>query len=492
MRNIELVNNTGGSISDLLKGSGGAISVESSSNVLVEHNSMAGLTLEGATSGITIRDDQLTGAGVVIADATTGLLVTGNTLQSVAVNDIAQGTITNNTINGGGIVITATFTGSIDHNLIQGAEYGVALFASAPLNSNRIFNNAIGIVDFVNSLTTGLGFLTGATPNLIIGNDTGVQLNGVMQGQIISSNGLGLSPGVGVIGVGVLGGASLDSANLIVNNAMGVSFSGEVRFNRIGRNQHSIVPQNGQLIDHNVFFDNNTANLETQGTQGVQIVDNSFYSTSQNNVMIDGGSSDIQVLNNVMWAKAEYDLDIADNSRSGFFSDYNDLYTTGSGKIVHYLVDFTDILDWQDAFNRFDLHSIGTTVVNPTGAAAVCRCVAWRLPRVFSSRRTALDQPDGRDRRSGAGYRAARLLSESAYQSLVRVRRHRLERKCRRWDAVVQSGGVRWVELFLLGCGRVGICAADDHPQQHDEHGSDLRRASDRPPRIPPIRARLS
>ena len=343
-------------------GAGGAISLDSSSNVLIEHNIMAGLTLQGATSGITVRTNQFTGAGIVIADGTTGLLVTGNTLQSVAINDASQGTIANNNIDGGGMLINATFTGSIDHNLIQGAEFGVALFASAPLNGNRIFNNTIGVVDFVNSATAGLGFLPGATPNVIIGNGTGVQLNGLMQGQIITSN------IVGVTGTGVLGGTSLDSANQILNNTTGVSFAGEVRFNRIGRNQHSIALQSGQLIDHNAFFDNNTANLETLGTHGVQIINNSFFSTSQNNVLVDGGSNDIQVLNNMMWAKAGYDLDVVDNSRTGFFSDYNDLFTTGTGKIVHYLVDFQDILDWQQGPHLFDLHSIGTTSVNPTGA----------------------------------------------------------------------------------------------------------------------------
>src|SRR6185437_5286163 len=208
--------------------------------------------------------------------------------------------ITNNNIDGGGLLIAAAFTGSIDHNLIQGAQYGVALFAAAPLNSNRIFNNTVGIVDWVNSATSGLGFIAGATPNLIIGNVTGVQLNGLMQGQIISSN------GVGVTGNGVLGGTSLDSANEILNNTTGVSFNGEVRFNRIGRNQHSIAVQSGQLIDHNAFFDNNVANLETQGTHGLKIINNTFYSTSQDNILVDGASNDIQVLNNIMWARAGY------------------------------------------------------------------------------------------------------------------------------------------------------------------------------------------
>ena len=66
---------------------------------------------------------------------------------------------------------------------------------------------------------------------------------------------------------------------------------------------------------------------------------------------------------------AGFDLYIADDSQSGFYSDYNDLYSTGTGKLVSwdgYV--FTDILDWQQDVDQFDLHSIGTTAVNPTWA----------------------------------------------------------------------------------------------------------------------------
>src|SRR5262249_35504601 len=62
---------------------------------------------------------------------------------------------------------------------------------------------------------------------------------------------------------------------------------------------------------------------------------------------------------------------VANDSTSGFFSDYNDLHTTGTGKLVFWTQDFTDLLDWQQDVNQFDLHSIGRTVVNPN----------WSQPR---------------------------------------------------------------------------------------------------------------
>src|SRR5581483_3353123 len=57
--NIELVNNTGGSTEDISSGTGGTFTLKSSTNVLVEHNVVGGLTLQGATTGITIRSNQI-------------------------------------------------------------------------------------------------------------------------------------------------------------------------------------------------------------------------------------------------------------------------------------------------------------------------------------------------------------------------------------------------------------------------------------------------
>ena len=100
--------------------------------------------------------------------------------------------------------------------------------------------------------TAALGFLPGATPNVIIGNGTGVQLNGLMQGQIITSN------IVGVTGTGVLGGTSLDAFNEILNNTTPASPSPAKSDSIVSAAiSHSIALQNGQVIDHNAFFDNN-------------------------------------------------------------------------------------------------------------------------------------------------------------------------------------------------------------------------------------------
>ena len=42
----------------------------------------------------------------------------------------------------------------------------------------------------------------------------------------------------------------------------------------------------------------------------------------------------ISLENNILWTQAGYDLYVTPDSEQGFSSDYNDLYTTASGKLA--------------------------------------------------------------------------------------------------------------------------------------------------------------
>ena len=100
----------------------------------------------------------------------------------------------------------------------------------------------------------------------------------------------------------------------------------------------------------------------------VEVLQNTFYTTQGNGLELPGPREHVEVENNVFWADGGYDLWLAGDIRGGFFSDYNDLYAEGSGLLVHWLKDFADVLDWQADVARWDLHSIGRTVVNPEWA----------------------------------------------------------------------------------------------------------------------------
>lgn len=173
----------------------------------------------------------------------------------------------------------------------------------------------------------------------------------------------------GVGGSGTLVASDLDHANVIEENIVGVNFTGPIEFNRIDQNTIGIQAQSGQLMAHNDIYRNTQTALEIQGQSAVSIVNNTFFSPTGDLIRIEGGSSDVEVLNNILWAEAGFDLYIANDSHSGFFSDYNDLYSSGSGQLVSWDgLTFNDILDWQQDVYAFDLDSIGRTVVNPLWA----------------------------------------------------------------------------------------------------------------------------
>ena len=356
--NVELVN-------DIVSG----LNISGGSGNRAEHDVAATITIGGSSADDSIVNNTV--AGAVTINGTTGLILSGDTITGgVSVSSASAGTITANNISNAAINLNlaTTFTGSIDHNSIHGGVVGVAYSTPALLNANNIYSNGTGVVDTVNSNTGGLGFVAGSIANQIYFNSIGVNLTGLMQLQDIHNN------ITGVVGSGTLGGATLDTANLIEMNTTGVNFTGTIQFNRIDRNNVGIQSTSIQTIIHNLVYRNITAGIDTGGAVDVRIVSNTFYTTLGNNIQVDGGSSNVQILDSILWNTTGYDIDVADNSRSGFFSDYNDLFTTGTGKIVHWLLDFTDILDWQVTLNRYDLHSIGTTVVNPNFCpAAVCQ-----------------------------------------------------------------------------------------------------------------------
>ncbi len=139
--------------------------------------------------------------------------------------------------------------------------------------------------------------------------------------------------------------------------------------------------------------------LQISGVNDVRVVNNTFYAPAGDNIRIEFGASEVEILNNILWAEAGYDIYVANDSWDGFYSDYNNLYATGTGKLVHYAVDFTDIIDWQADVARFDLHSIGRSVIDPEWAKPqFIQPGSGRLPAIRHACGPALYQPHHRCR----------------------------------------------------------------------------------------------
>ncbi|MBL8338895.1 MAG: right-handed parallel beta-helix repeat-containing protein, partial [Rhodoferax sp.] len=324
----------------------------------------ANVSTSSASDRFTLRDSRFLAGKLVLGGGqdlrivhnrfgSSGLQVTAASGGAVSWNDLA-----------GMLDIDAAFAGRIDHNDIHGASIGVDYGAAADLRDNRIWGNTTGIRTTVAGSTQGLGFTPGAGSNEIYANSTGIQAVGAQfQNQWVRNN------STGVTGTGIVGGSSLDLANRIEANQQGIAnFNGTVQYSRIAGNTTGIAATNGLLVAHNLVYRNTGVGLLVSGVSDVRIYQNTFYAPAGDNIRVQSAASNVEVRGNILWARAGYDLFVANDSQTGFFSDYNNLYADQGGRIGYWTRDFTDVLDWQADIARFDLHSIGATVVNPLWA----------------------------------------------------------------------------------------------------------------------------
>ena len=370
---------TGGSKITLIDDTLGAgVTVGSGSDDQIVHDTIiataagTGITLTGGTN-TDIEFDQIEGGAqgiALVGSGVSGLLVRSNNLvgsgTGIDLANPAAGQITENNVSAvnAALLLGATFTGAIVDNDFSGAAVGVFYLTGETLSDNRIHNNAIGVLTTVADPATALGYVAGTLPNQIYLNSIGVELaNAILQSQHVYDN----LTGVG--GSGTLVPSDLNHANIIEGNVVGVNFTGPIEFNRIDWNSIGIEAQSNQLIAHNDIYRNTNTGIEVQGQTTVSIVNNTIFSTTGDLIRVEAGSSAVEMLNNVLWTEGGFDLFVADDSHSGFFSDYNDLYSTGTGQLVSWDgLAFNDILDWQQDVYQFDLNSIGRTVVNPLWA----------------------------------------------------------------------------------------------------------------------------
>ncbi len=377
----------------------GDVSLTNANRTAFRESLLIGSLIVNGGSDIQVTQNRITGASATIriAGNATNTLVRANTIQggatAISLGDPSSGlsggansvSIRGNSTSGTaiGLRILAASTGIVDgndfsatttaldldidfaglvrNNRFRNAVTGVRYEFATNLSGNDISNNQIGVLATVNSTTTGLGFQPDATANRIFSNTTGVQLTGRMQGQHVYNN------TTGVAGTGILVSTDLDRANLIEGNVTGVSLNGPVEFQRIARNSTGIVANSGQTIAHNLIY-GNAVGVSVMGTTDTRIINNTFYTMAGDNVRVIGAARQTEVRNNILWTSNGYNLFVANDSTIGFFSDYNVLHTSGAGKIGYWTKDFTDILDWQEDIYQFDLHSIGTTVIDPAGA----------------------------------------------------------------------------------------------------------------------------
>ncbi|MCC7333449.1 MAG: right-handed parallel beta-helix repeat-containing protein [Pirellulaceae bacterium] len=356
------------------------VGIAGGSNVTIRDSLVRGHVHLSGGSGHQLVGNQVRAVdedAIVISGTLTSVRIDGNRISSdrramvVATN--AELDVSDNWIDGGqtGIVIESSFGGHIRQNTITSQTLGVDLQHAGDLSANVIRGSLTGIRIAPLSGSLTLGDLPGQTPNIVRDNNLGIQLvNGNVVRQQVERN------VVGIAGVGTIGGGDISHANAIAHNAMGTDVSGRVQFNRFNDNDVAIRIHSKSLVDHNLIITGDASvsapvGILASGARDAVIVQNTIDARTGDAVRLTDGAREIEVRGNILSAESGTALHIADDSQSGFFSDYNQLHRGPSGTLVHFSFDFTDLLDWQADVARFDLHSIGTTRLDPTLARPI-------------------------------------------------------------------------------------------------------------------------
>ncbi len=386
---IDLQLASGGTIGHNTAGAGMLLTLGNAGGVL--HNTVlgGGMALAGSGGdGHLVQGNVVTGGVRVSASAAIAHDITGNTISGAAygleVTGGAPATVHDNVrIEGDSIGIRIVGNARVtveDNPAILGTAWGVWADGDGAVLTIR-GNDIVGGV-YVDSLlgaliesneihdgTTGV-YLTGGSTDVVRGNvvrgfSTGVQfLSAAAEayGNEIHSN------VTGVRTPATLGGSDWIAPNAIHHNTVGVEAlaGATVRFNRLEANAIGIDAAGSVSVHHNVLADNSAQGVLVDAASNVQVVNNTIVTADGfgDGVVVQGGSSGAAVRNNILWSRGGYGLYVANDSQVGLASDYNNLYASGSGRVVWYQRAYDDLLDWQ-LDSLYDAHSIGYTRIDP-------------------------------------------------------------------------------------------------------------------------------
>ncbi len=100
----------------------------------------------------------------------------------------------------------------------------------------------------------------------------------------------------------------------------------------LGSYQYSYGQYSGQIAN-NLVYANTNQGININGGGGAQVLNNTVYQSVGDALLINNNSIGIFVRNNILQVDAGYAINVAQNSQTGFNSDYNLIYTTSTGKL---------------------------------------------------------------------------------------------------------------------------------------------------------------
>ena len=370
------------------------------------------LNLVGANSGLWVHDQSIrfTGTYLTLADnARNGMTVESDSSQSVFGNLTAYGnggdgidistaiaSLSNSQAydNGGnGIYLTDPGPALVQDDVAYGNQTGIYVYNSAggnptivgdpnlssdpsvATNGNIVYDNSsVGIYVADNVLATG-NTVYGQTNSGAIGVE--VESGGVAQQNVAYDNYYGISiawDGGHVLdnriynnsqaGIYVAWGDGTDviQGNTVYSNGVGVQIQGSYPW------------YGGAQLTNNLIYANVNQGILLDDVSSSQITNNTIYQPAGDGDAIDieNSSGGISFLNNILWVQAagSYDIAVADDSQSGFSSDYNDLMTSGDGQVALWQdIARSTLTDWQNAAGGDpNSLSLDPLFVDPAGA----------------------------------------------------------------------------------------------------------------------------
>ncbi|MGA2254402.1 MAG: right-handed parallel beta-helix repeat-containing protein, partial [Thermoguttaceae bacterium] len=371
-------------------------------NVTLSH-----LTLTGGLDGL-YGSNAANSTGLTVSDSTIfgnvsyGIyLDVGNDHATLADNVVYGDLASNGAKQANGIYLNSgydTITGNTvyDHSG-TGISDSAGTVGGTAIAGNLVYGNATGIYLQANS---GYGQLCTVSNN-VVRNNTGSGMS-VHSNVLVSGNTIYGQSANNAYGIYGDGGVEVAN-NVIYGNYYGIyTYYGQLNIhnNRLYNNSYAAISTDGSLpvlanvvysnnigiqinfnfsgqVDDNLVYANTTDGILIEdNNSGGQYVNNTVYQVSGNAIRLDGGSRSVELRNNILWVLAGYDIYVADDSRTGFNSDYNDLYIgNGSSANVGFWNSAVNngvqnqLSNWQAATGQ-DAHSLSANpqFVNITGA----------------------------------------------------------------------------------------------------------------------------
>ncbi len=353
------------------------------SNCQIYGNSTYGIYLDASSSGVqlagnTVHDNHSEDIYLLGTNA----IVTGNTAYNSSYGMDVEGngsTISGNTtygnsygmfVSGSGTVVSGNTTygnsstgiyasgspGSpviVSGNTVSGNRgNGISASSYVQVTGNTVYNNSYF------SSTVGI-YLSGsaqASQNVVHDNSIGIESS---NGGTVSSNRVYHNANQGIY---IFSGSTSVLGNTVYSNSIGIQGGTGSPYGYYGQ------------IANNLVYANSNEGIELQyAYNGAQVTNNTVYQPVGDAVLVQGGSQNVTLRNNILWVLAGYDLNVDPSSQIGFNSDYNDLYTTVTGKVAHWQgTDFATQADWFYRVGQ-DAHSFSADpqFVNPAGADGI-------------------------------------------------------------------------------------------------------------------------